>query len=66
MLTGPAFDLYTAMKKQYKQINVIASGGISNLDDVIRLNDLNIDSVIIGKAIYEGRIELEELAKRFL
>src|ERR1035437_7160076 len=66
MLTGPAFDLYTSMKKQYNQINVIASGGISNLDDVIRLNDLNIDGVIIGKAIYEGRIELEELAKRFL
>jgi phosphoribosylformimino-5-aminoimidazole carboxamide ribotide isomerase len=66
MLTGPAFDLYTSMKKQYKQINVIASGGISNLDDVIQLNDLNIDGVIIGKAIYEGRIELEELAKRFL
>lgn len=66
MLSGPAFDLYTSMKKQYKQINVIASGGISNLDDVIRLNDLSIDGVIIGKAIYEGRITLEELAKRFL
>ncbi|NWJ51580.1 MAG: 1-(5-phosphoribosyl)-5-[(5-phosphoribosylamino)methylideneamino]imidazole-4-carboxamide isomerase [Bacteroidetes bacterium] len=66
MLSGPAFDLYTSMKKQYTQINVIASGGISNLDDVIRLNDLSIDGVIIGKAIYEGRIELEELAQRFL
>ena len=66
MLSGPAFDLYTSMKKQYNQIKVIASGGISNLDDVIRLNDLSIDGVIIGKAIYEGRIAVEELAKKFL
>lgn len=66
MLSGPAFDLYTSMKNQYNQIHVIASGGISNMDDVIRLNDLSIDSVIIGKAIYEGRIKLEELSKRFL
>lgn len=66
MLTGPAFELYTSIKKDYPQLKIIASGGISNIDDVDRLNESEIHAVIIGKAIYEGRITLEEITQKFI
>ena len=66
MLTGPAFELYTKIKEDYPHLKVIASGGISNIEDVDQLNELGIPAVIIGKAIYEGRISLEELVRKFI
>lgn len=66
MLTGPAFELYTKIKKDYPDLKLIASGGISNIDDVDQLNELGIPAVIIGKAIYERRISLEELTRKFI
>ena len=66
MLTGPAFELYTKIKEDYPHLKVIASGGISNIEDVDKLNELGIPAVIIGKAIYEGRISLEELVRKFI
>ncbi len=65
VLTGPAVELYKSIKREIPQIELIASGGVSCIEDVDQLNNENIDSVIIGKAIYEERIKLEEL-KRFL
>lgn len=65
VLTGPAFDLYKTIKSEIPKIELIASGGVSNIEDVDKLNEQNIEGVIIGKAIYEGRIKLGEL-KRFL
>lgn len=65
VLTGPAFDLYQKIKNEIPQIELIASGGVSIIDDVDKLNTQNIEGVIIGKAIYEGKIKLDEL-KRFL
>jgi len=65
MLQGPAFQLYRDIKMKFPDLQVIASGGISNIDDVFRLNDDGIDAVIIGKALYEGRIQLSDL-KGFL
>ena len=65
VLTGPAFDLYRNIKSEIPQIELIASGGVSKIEDVDKLNEQNIEGVIIGKAIYEGRIKLDEL-KRFL
>jgi phosphoribosylformimino-5-aminoimidazole carboxamide ribotide isomerase len=65
VLTGPAVELYKNIKREIPQIELIASGGVSCIGDVDQLNNENIDSVIIGKAIYEERIKLEEL-KRFL
>jgi len=65
MLQGPAFELYREMKTRFPDLYVIASGGISNIDDVFRLNDDRIDAVIIGRALYEGRIQLADL-KGFL
>jgi len=65
VLTGPAFDLYKKIKSEIPKIELIASGGVSKIEDVDKLNEQNIEGVIIGKAIYEGRIKLNEL-KRFL
>ncbi|MDA3860453.1 MAG: 1-(5-phosphoribosyl)-5-[(5-phosphoribosylamino)methylideneamino]imidazole-4-carboxamide isomerase [Melioribacteraceae bacterium] len=65
VLTGPAFDLYKNIKAEIPKIELVASGGVSKIEDVDKLNEQNIEGVIIGKAIYEGRIKLEEL-KRFL
>ena len=65
VLAGPAFDLYKKIKSEIPKIELIASGGVSKIEDVDKLNEQNIEGVIIGKAIYEGRIVLDEL-KRFL
>ena len=65
VLTGPSFELYKNIKSEIPQLSLVASGGVSNISDVDELNSMNIDSVIIGKAIYEGKIKLEEF-ERFL
>ena len=64
MLEGPNVELYRILREQFPEIHLIASGGISCIKDIDRLEEANIPSVIIGKAIYEGRIELKELSKR--
>ena len=61
MLQGPAFDLYARLQEKYPEQDIIVSGGISKMDDIRRLNEMNLRHVIVGKAIYEGRITLEEL-----
>ncbi|MBP5724304.1 MAG: 1-(5-phosphoribosyl)-5-[(5-phosphoribosylamino)methylideneamino]imidazole-4-carboxamide isomerase [Bacteroidales bacterium] len=63
MLQGANVDLYVKIKKQFPDLYVIASGGISSIDDILRLNEQCIDGVITGKAIYEGKISLQELKK---
>ncbi len=61
MLEGPSFGLYTQLQAQYPFVEIIVSGGISSAADILKLNDLGLRSVIVGKAIYEGRITLEKL-----
>lgn len=61
MLQGPSFDLYTQLQAAYPDIDFTVSGGISSMDDIRRLNSLNLRKVIIGKAIYEGRISFKEI-----
>jgi phosphoribosylformimino-5-aminoimidazole carboxamide ribotide isomerase len=61
MLKGPSVGLYTEIKEKLTELFLIASGGISKIDDVDQLNELAIDGVIIGKAIYEGKIDLKDL-----
>ena len=65
VLAGPDLDLYRELKRLYPDIFLIASGGIGNMDDVQMLAENNIDGVIIGKALYEKKIQLKEL-ERFL
>lgn len=61
MLQGPSFDLYTRLHAAYPEQDIIVSGGISQMDDIRRLNAMDLRHVIVGKAIYEGRITLNEL-----
>ena len=63
MLSGPAFDLYREMKKLSPH-KIIASGGISSEDDVLRLEREGLDGAVIGKAIYEGKVDLKKLLFR--
>ena len=65
MLKGPAFDLYVELKREFPEMFVIASGGISKIGEIKKLNELGIDGVITGKAIYEGKIKIKEF-KPFL
>jgi phosphoribosylformimino-5-aminoimidazole carboxamide ribotide isomerase len=65
LLQGPSFDLYKNMQDKCPDLNIIASGGISGLEDVEKLAEMNIYGVIIGKAIYENRISLADL-QRFI
>ncbi|NII25809.1 1-(5-phosphoribosyl)-5-[(5-phosphoribosylamino)methylideneamino]imidazole-4-carboxamide isomerase [Pseudoflavitalea sp. X16] len=63
LLQGPAVELYQNIIKQFPQLHFIASGGVSNMEDVRQLQEIGCSGVIIGKAIYEGRITVEELVK---
>ncbi|MBO6184792.1 MAG: 1-(5-phosphoribosyl)-5-[(5-phosphoribosylamino)methylideneamino]imidazole-4-carboxamide isomerase [Chryseobacterium sp.] len=60
MLEGASEDLYKEILEKTK-IQLIASGGISCIEDVYKMKELGCSGTIIGKAIYEGRISLKEL-----
>jgi phosphoribosylformimino-5-aminoimidazole carboxamide ribotide isomerase len=62
-LQGPSTDLYKKILGEIKDLELIASGGVSNLDDVYKLKEAGCSGVIIGKAIYEGRVGLSDLAR---
>ena len=62
-LEGPSLELYKNIIEKFPQLHFIASGGVSSIDDVKKLDDLGCTGVIIGKAIYEGRIRLDELKR---
>jgi phosphoribosylformimino-5-aminoimidazole carboxamide ribotide isomerase len=63
MLAGPSFALYQKLQNENPSLNIIASGGIANIEDIEKLNKMEIYGVIIGKAIYEGKVKLAELNK---
>ena len=60
-LSGPATLLYKEVMAVYPNLYLIASGGVSSMDDIKALNAAGIPSVVFGKAIYEGKINLKEL-----
>ena len=62
MLQGPATPLYRKIMARYPECRLIASGGVSGMQDIIALDEADIPAVVFGKAIYEGRISLKELA----
>ncbi|MDX9925411.1 MAG: 1-(5-phosphoribosyl)-5-[(5-phosphoribosylamino)methylideneamino] imidazole-4-carboxamide isomerase [Ignavibacteriaceae bacterium] len=61
MLQSPNFDLYKELQEKYPGINIIASGGVSSLDDLKILEDIGVYGVVVGKAIFENKISLKEL-----
>jgi phosphoribosylformimino-5-aminoimidazole carboxamide ribotide isomerase len=62
MLSGPNFKMYRNLQIEFPELNWIASGGVSKIDDLKKLVSLNIYGVVVGKAYYEGRINLEEIS----
>ena len=60
-LAGPAIELYQSMMAAYPELHLIASGGVSSIEDIKALEDAGIPAVVFGKAIYEGKINLNEL-----
>ena len=63
-LAGPSVSLYETIVKEFPSLHFVASGGVSSLNDLELLEKAGCSGVIIGKAIYEGRISLKELQKR--
>jgi len=63
LLQGPSFDLYKNLQDKCPDLSIIASGGIAGIEDVEKLAEMNIYGVIIGKAIYENRINLADLQR---
>jgi phosphoribosylformimino-5-aminoimidazole carboxamide ribotide isomerase len=60
MLQGPSIELYKEIMKE-TNVSLIASGGVSNFEDLIHLKEIGCAGAIIGKALYEGKIDLKDL-----
>jgi len=63
MLQGPAIDMYRRIIERFPRLQVIASGGVTTLEDVEKLRQTGVAGVIIGKAIYENKITLKDLER---
>ena len=61
VMEGPSVDLYKNILEQHPEINLIASGGVSKIDDIPVLDALGCTGAIVGKAIYEGKVPLNPL-----
>lgn len=62
LLQGPSLDLYKDILSEIPSIKLIASGGVSEVKDLEKLAEIGVYGAIVGKAYYEGRITLEQLA----
>ena len=65
MLQGPSISLYQKIMQEFPTMHLIASGGVSCLQDIINLENAGIPAVVFGKALYEGRITMKDL-NRFI
>lgn len=61
VLAGPATDLYADISSKFPSLEIIASGGVAEIQDIFELDKLPLHGVIVGKAIYENRISLKEI-----
>lgn len=62
-LEGPNFNMLRELRKRIK-CSITASGGIKSIDDILKLNDMNLYGTIVGKAIYSGNVDLKEAIKK--
>ncbi len=65
MLQGPSTPLYSEIMKAHPDCQLIASGGVSCIEDIRQLSSAGVPAVVFGKAIYEGRIDLQQLINEF-
>jgi phosphoribosylformimino-5-aminoimidazole carboxamide ribotide isomerase len=63
MLSGPAFELYSEIMEKLPEVEIIASGGIASMNDILKLDEMGVPGVITGKAIYEGKINLKDIER---
>lgn len=63
-LEGPNVELYQSLQTQFPDLAWIASGGVSSVEDLEQLREIDVSGVVVGKAYYEGRVTLEELARQ--
>lgn len=61
MLTGPTVAMYDQIHKRFPGMRLLASGGVSSIDDIKRLEDIGVHGVIFGKAFYEGKLTLDDI-----
>jgi phosphoribosylformimino-5-aminoimidazole carboxamide ribotide isomerase len=60
-LVGPYFEMYSSILEQFPDLRLYASGGVRNMDDIKKLEDIGVYGVIIRKALYEGKITLKDI-----
>ena len=63
MLAGPSLELYYEILEQLPEISLVASGGVTTMDDIYQCAELGCTAAIIGKAIYENKLSLKELER---
>lgn len=61
MLCGPSFELYETLQREFPDLSITVSGGISSMEDIRALDRMGLRRVIVGKAIYEGHITMEDI-----
>ncbi|MEO7121265.1 MAG: 1-(5-phosphoribosyl)-5-[(5-phosphoribosylamino)methylideneamino]imidazole-4-carboxamide isomerase [Ginsengibacter sp.] len=61
MMQGPSIDLYKEIIEEFPMLNLIASGGVSCYEDLLKLQDAGCTGAIIGKAFYEGKITMQQI-----
>ena len=61
LLEGPNFELYDHLVKKFPHLVVVAMGGVRSIDDVKRLEEIGVGGVMVGRALYEGKLKLDEL-----
>ncbi|MBK8519109.1 MAG: 1-(5-phosphoribosyl)-5-[(5-phosphoribosylamino)methylideneamino]imidazole-4-carboxamide isomerase [Saprospiraceae bacterium] len=64
MLSGSSIKLYSDLLKLFPEVGLIASGGVTTLDEITKLVEMGVESIIVGKAIYEGKINVSELFRK--
>lgn len=63
MLSGASFDLYSMIREKFPELRLLASGGITSVSDIEKLNEMGVYGAVIGKAYYEGKLSLDDLSK---
>ena len=66
MLSGTAVELYQNILQRFPQCQLIASGGVSSMEDLDALNAAGVPAVVFGKAIYEGKLSLKDVVNKYL
>jgi phosphoribosylformimino-5-aminoimidazole carboxamide ribotide isomerase len=58
---GPNFEMYQQILSKFKDISLIASGGVRSIDDIKKLDEIGVSAVMFGRAYYEGNLSLNDL-----